>query len=69
MFNASADLLEYLQLDEYAEVVRYAIYKAINEEKLHTPDMGGSSTTTDIVDFIIDDVRSQTQLKAYQTAE
>lgn len=69
MFNASADLLEYLQMTEQAEVIRASIYKALNLEKLHTPDLGGSYGTSDVVDFIIEEVKSQTQLKAYQVAQ
>lgn len=69
MFNASADLLEYLHLDDCCEIVREAIYKVINEAKLHTADMGGTASTTDVVDFVIDEVKSQTQLKAYQAVE
>ncbi|OTF74774.1 isocitrate dehydrogenase[NAD] subunit gamma, mitochondrial-like [Euroglyphus maynei] len=66
MLNASVDLLDYLQLNSYADIVRDAIYKAINIEKLHTLDMGGNATTTDVVNFIIDEVNSQTKIKAYQ---
>ena len=68
MINASADLLEYLKLEDQAEIVRNAIYKAINVEKLHTLDMGGTSSTTEVMDFIIDEVSSQTRglIKAYQ---
>lgn len=57
MFNASADLLEYLGLHEQCQLVRSAIDKAINEVGLHTPDMGGTASTTDVVDFIRDDVK------------
>ncbi|KAJ6215973.1 hypothetical protein RDWZM_010473 [Blomia tropicalis] len=69
MINASADLLEYLKLDDHAEIVRNAIWKAINVEKLHTLDMGGSTGTAEIMDFIVDEVKSQTQLKAYTAAQ
>lgn len=67
MINASADLLEYLKLDDQAEIVRESIYKAINVEKLHTQDMGGTASTSNVVDFIIDDVKTQTHIKAYQS--
>ena len=69
MINASADLLEYIKLDDHAEIVRNAIWKAINVEKLHTLDMGGSTGTAEIMDFIVDEVESQTQLKAYTAAQ
>lgn len=66
MINASADLLEYLKLEDQAEIVRESIFKAINVEKLHTQDMGGSASTSTVVDFIIDDVKNQTHIKNYQ---
>lgn len=69
MYNASADLLEYLQLKPYADIVRDAIYKAINIAKLHTQDMGGKASTSNVVDFMISEVSSQTKVKVYQAAE
>lgn len=62
MFNASADLLEYLEFDKYAAIIRNAIYKCVNEAKVHTPDMGGQNTTTDVVDFLLKEVKAQTQI-------
>lgn len=67
MFSASVDLLEYLKLDSYAQIVRDAIYKAVNVEKLHTPDLGGKATTSDVADYIINEVKSQTQVKVFQS--
>ena len=69
MFYASADLLQYLDLHDYAEIVRDATDKAINVERLHTPDLGGTCSTTDVVDFVIGEVKSATQLKAYQAQQ
>ncbi|RWS17323.1 isocitrate dehydrogenase [NAD] subunit gamma: mitochondrial-like protein [Dinothrombium tinctorium] len=62
MFNASADLLEYIGLDKYSNVLRNSIDKVLNVEKIHTPDLGGSNSTTDVIDFLIDDVKAQTQV-------
>lgn len=62
MFNASADLLEHLELDHHAEIIRNAIDKAINLKKVHTPDLGGKNTTTDVVQFMIEEVKAQTQI-------
>lgn len=66
MFNASADLLEYLRLREYAQYIRDAIHKAINVEKMHTADLGGDKTTSEVVEFIIKEVTAQTNVKPYQ---
>jgi isocitrate dehydrogenase (NAD+) len=62
MFNASADLLEYLELHNYAKVVRDSIYNTINVAKIHTPDLGGHNTTTDVVNYMIDEVKARTQI-------
>lgn len=62
MFNASADLLEYLGLEQYASILRGSIDRALNVKKIHTPDLGGSATTTDVVNFILHDVKKKTQI-------
>lgn len=62
VINASADLLQYLKLDQYAEIVRSAVNKALNEARIHTPDLKGQYSTTDVVNFITDDIRHQMEL-------
>jgi isocitrate dehydrogenase (NAD+) len=62
MFNASADLLDYLELDDYALILRDAIYNALNVAKIHTPDLGGQHTTQDVVNFILNEVKEKTQI-------
>ena len=62
MFNASADLLEYLNLHDYAQLMKDAIYNAINVAKIHTPDLGGHNTTADVVNFILNEVKEKTQI-------
>lgn len=59
VLNASADLLQYLKLDKDAKILRAAINTAINEAQIHTPDLGGQHSTTDVVNFIMSDVRQQ----------
>lgn len=62
MINASADLLEFLGLDYHATVIRNSIHKVLNIEKIHTPDLGGTYNTTDVVEYIIKDVQAQTSI-------
>ena len=62
MFNASADLLEYLQLDSHAQILRSAIHDSINVAKVHTPDLGGENTTKDVVKFILKEVKEKTRI-------
>lgn len=62
MLNAAADLLTYLELNQYATILRNSIDRVVNVAKIHTPDLGGSNSTTDVVDYIIHDVKAQTQV-------
>lgn len=62
VINASADLLQYLKLNDYAEIIRTATDKALNMARIHTPDLKGQYTTTDVVNYIIDDIRHQMHL-------
>ncbi|XP_022654744.1 isocitrate dehydrogenase [NAD] subunit gamma, mitochondrial-like isoform X1 [Varroa jacobsoni] len=57
MMNAGVDLLYHLNLREHAEVIATAIDKTINVDKIHTPDLGGQATTTDVVQNIIKEVQ------------
>jgi len=57
MLNASADMLEYLGLEDDCMMLRESIDKVINSEKLHTKDMGGTASTTDVVNFIAEDIK------------
>lgn len=63
VISASADLLQYLRLDSYAYVIRKAIDNAINVARVHTPDIKGQYSTTDVVNFIVDDIRQRMEMK------
>ncbi|XP_065312246.1 isocitrate dehydrogenase [NAD] subunit gamma, mitochondrial-like [Dermacentor albipictus] len=58
---AAVDMLKHLGLMEHAYVIRDAILKTINEHKVHTRDIGGSATTIDVVDSIVEEVRKNTR--------
>lgn len=60
MINASADMLEHLGLEREARIIRSSIDKVLNVERLHTPDLGGNATTTDVVNYILEDVKRAT---------
>lgn len=57
MLNASVDLLEHLHLDEHAQLIRSAINKTINEDKVQTVDLGGQATSMDVVQNIITHIK------------
>lgn len=59
VLNASADLLVYLRLEQDAAMLRSAINTALNEARIHTPDLGGQYSTTDVVNFVMSDIRQQ----------
>jgi len=61
MLNAGVDLLDHLQLDYHAKFMREAISKTVNEDKIHTPDLGGQATSTDVVQNVIKLIQSSTQ--------
>ncbi|GFU44086.1 isocitrate dehydrogenase subunit gamma, mitochondrial [Nephila pilipes] len=62
MLNASADLLEYLGLNKHAKIIGDAIYQTVNVDKIHTPDLGGNATTSDVVQNVLKIVQDKTRL-------
>jgi len=61
MLNASADLLSHLQLDYHAQLVRDAVYKTINVDMVHTEDLGGQATSMDVVQNVINHIKTSAQ--------
>ena len=57
MLNAGADLLSHLQLDYHSQLVRDAVYKTVNEDQLHTEDLGGQATSMDVVQNVINHIK------------
>lgn len=51
---ASKMMLEYFGENRWAERIENAIVAVLNEGKILTPDLGGSSSTTQVTDAIID---------------
>lgn len=56
MLNALISLLYYLKKDWYARMISDAINKTLLIDKMHTPDLGGTFTTADIIQRIKDNV-------------
>ncbi|XP_074029940.1 isocitrate dehydrogenase [NAD] subunit gamma, mitochondrial [Leptinotarsa decemlineata] len=52
MLNASKNLLYHLKKDDHAELIRKAIYKTLVEDKIHTPDIGGTNSGAEMVESI-----------------
>ncbi|KFM68325.1 Isocitrate dehydrogenase [NAD] subunit gamma 1, mitochondrial, partial [Stegodyphus mimosarum] len=53
MLNASVDLLQYLGLEKHAKIIGDAVFQTVNIDKIHTPDLGGTARTSDVVENVI----------------
>ncbi|RXG54817.1 Isocitrate dehydrogenase [NAD] subunit gamma 1, mitochondrial [Armadillidium vulgare] len=60
MLNASCDLLEHLELENHANLIRSAIEQTLNDDQIQTSDIGGQSTSIDFVQNVIKIVLSKT---------
>uniref|UniRef100_H2UNL9 Isocitrate dehydrogenase [NAD] subunit, mitochondrial n=1 Tax=Takifugu rubripes TaxID=31033 RepID=H2UNL9_TAKRU len=49
MLLASCMMLDHLKLNDYASLIRNAVLTTMNENRLHTPDIGGQGTTSEVV--------------------
>ncbi|XP_062397235.1 isocitrate dehydrogenase [NAD] subunit gamma, mitochondrial isoform X1 [Sardina pilchardus] len=58
MLLASCLMLDHLKLHEYASMIRGAVLQTMNETRLHTPDIGGQGTTSDVVHNIMKNIQS-----------
>lgn len=59
MLNASIDMLEHLGHAQHAKMIRAAIYKTVCQERIHTPDLGGAATSSEVVQSIINNIMEQ----------
>merc|ERR1712241_369938 len=57
MLNASADMLAHLSLDYHSNLVRDAVDRTVNVDKVHTEDLGGNATSMDVVQNVIDHIK------------
>uniref|UniRef100_A0A8C6L061 Isocitrate dehydrogenase (NAD(+)) 3 non-catalytic subunit gamma n=1 Tax=Nothobranchius furzeri TaxID=105023 RepID=A0A8C6L061_NOTFU len=64
MLLASCMMLDHLKLYDYATVIRNAVLTTMNETRLHTADLGGQGTTSDVVQSIMKIIQSKGQLTA-----
>ncbi|XP_049883873.1 isocitrate dehydrogenase [NAD] subunit gamma, mitochondrial [Pectinophora gossypiella] len=56
MINASVDMLEHLGHFFHADLISRAVHKTINIDKVMTPDLGGTASSTDVVNAIIGNI-------------
>jgi len=55
--RSGVDMLRYLELHEYANKLSDALYKALNEQKMLTGDVGGACKTSEVVEAVIENLR------------
>ncbi|XP_063319980.1 isocitrate dehydrogenase [NAD] subunit gamma, mitochondrial-like isoform X2 [Pelmatolapia mariae] len=58
MLLASCLLLDHLKLQGYASMIRKAILSTITDSRLHTADLGGKGSTSEMVQSIMDAIQS-----------
>ncbi|XP_051282626.1 isocitrate dehydrogenase [NAD] subunit gamma, mitochondrial-like isoform X1 [Dicentrarchus labrax] len=58
MLLASCLLLDHLKLHAYASMIRRAILSTVSETRLHTADLGGQGSTSEVVQSIMNAVQS-----------
>lgn len=52
MLLAAVDMVKHLGLLTHASVMESAIWQTLVEDKVHTPDLGGTATTGDVMESI-----------------
>jgi len=57
MLNAGADLLNHLGLKYHSDIIKSAVDNTVNVDKIHTDDLGGSATSMDVVQNVINHVK------------
>ncbi|XP_037922786.1 isocitrate dehydrogenase [NAD] subunit gamma, mitochondrial isoform X1 [Hermetia illucens] len=53
MLNSAVDMLVHLGHNDHAQVISEAIYQTISEDNLRTPDIGGTASSTDVIENIM----------------
>ncbi|TNN30390.1 Isocitrate dehydrogenase [NAD] subunit gamma, mitochondrial [Liparis tanakae] len=58
MLLASCLLLDHLKLHAYASMIRRAVLSTVTETQLHTADLGGRGSTSEVVQSVMNAVQS-----------
>jgi len=57
MLNASVELLKHIEMKQHANIIEKAIDATVNVEKIHTEDLGGNATTTEVVESVLANIK------------
>uniref|UniRef100_A0A0N5B7K9 Isocitrate dehydrogenase [NAD] subunit, mitochondrial n=1 Tax=Strongyloides papillosus TaxID=174720 RepID=A0A0N5B7K9_STREA len=63
--RASVDMLHYLGLTDYANLISDALFDAIVTKRLHTKDVGGTAKTSDVVNAVMRNIESFSKSENY----
>ncbi|KAM9659714.1 isocitrate dehydrogenase [NAD] subunit gamma, mitochondrial-like [Trichechus inunguis] len=58
MLLASCIMLDYLELNSYATSIRNAVLASMDNKDIHTPDIGGCGTTSEIIQDIMNRIQT-----------
>lgn len=53
---AAANMLKYLGLDQHCSTIKNAVLNTIQDHKIKTPDIGGTSTTSQFVECVLNEI-------------
>ena len=65
MLNAGGDLLDHLGYKQHAALVKDAVFKTVNEDKVHTADLGGSASSLDVVQNVLHHIKTAQAAQDY----
>lgn len=60
MLFASTLMLKYVGFGKHASMINHAVIDTIQQDKIMTPDLGGSNSTTDVIDSICKKLEAKT---------
>jgi len=63
--RAAAEMLKHLQLTEHANLINKSVFKVTTEKKARTKDIGGSNTTSEVVDAVLSQLNSELESMAH----
>lgn len=55
--RAAIDMLRYIELHEHANRISDALYLALTDQQIHTPDIGGTNKSSELVEAVKDNLR------------
>ncbi|XP_022096040.1 isocitrate dehydrogenase [NAD] subunit gamma, mitochondrial-like [Acanthaster planci] len=61
MLLAGCLLLRHLGLNQHADLINAAVMKTVTENMVHTADLGGVATTSDVVEGVIKEIQAMKQ--------